>query len=150
MEIMHSKDEVKLMEIIQLMEDGKIVSLLGGKPEGVVIKNYTQCTPIGFPATVKLVRDEFKERSQSSREPEEKVETLDQLGKVLGQMYCTTGRFQKAVQHLKERNILQGNLTDLKMITSELDSDLWKEAKEDITTAMMGYLFSKIASNARL
>lgn len=81
-----------MMEIIQMMEEGKIVSLLGGKPEGVVIKTYSGNTFKGL-KMLKCVRQEFKEANVSSK-PLDKVTNEEQLIQAIGQQWNVIPRFR--------------------------------------------------------
>ncbi len=65
------RDEGELERILAEMEEGKIESLLGGKPEGIVVKNYTHFNGrdpnTSKPTMIKLVREEFKETLHSKK-----------------------------------------------------------------------------------
>jgi len=126
--------EIKTQE--QLEEFLEKESYLGGKIEGIVIKNYNQTFPVdlistqnyvGFPLVGKLVREEFREvnmtRWQKIKKP---------LLERLAETFITEERFRKVIQHLKEEDKITHDMRDLRFIGPEFIKDLWEEERENI------------------
>jgi len=140
-------DEKEISILLLKMEDGRIESILGGKPEGIVVKTYTGNK---WPKLLKLVRDEFKEQQAATKDYGTKIKSVDELCEVLGKQYAVTARFHKAVQHLKESKTgLSNSKKDIGLLVKELDKDLMKEYKSDLSAALLGYFFTVIAGHAR-
>lgn len=144
------------MDIVQLIWEGdgdKITpelikeflakpSILGhvkgfDRVEGIVVKNYDKLydEPEGhslhghFKCT-KIVNDAFKEKN-SEENPNSKNKFQD-----LKEIYRTDGRFLKAIQHLKEKGELTGELSDLRFLVPEVMRDIEEEEKEVIKDAL--------------
>ncbi len=105
--------------------------------EGIVIKNYDKLydEPEGhslhghFKCT-KIVNDAFKEKNNEEN-PNSKNHFQE-----LKEMYRNDARLLKAVQHLKEKGELKGELADLRFLVPEVIRDLEEEEKEVIKDAL--------------
>ena len=108
------------------------MSFLGGVPiEGVVIKNYRENIDVGgvlFPLFTKYVREEYKEAHNSEwkmRSPKGSMqEYIDG--------FCNEARWQKAVQHLKEKDELEQSPRDIGKLIAEVQNDIKKEEMDNI------------------
>lgn len=118
----------KLISVQNIQEfiDTK-VSLLGGKIEGVVIKNYDLLSPDGGPTIGKFVSAGFKEVHQSNEKspPKDIIETL-----ML--MYRTEARWDKGIQHLGEQGKLESTPKDIGLLVREIQKDIEDEELENI------------------
>jgi hypothetical protein len=103
-------------------------SFLGGPfMEGIVIKNFNRFNADGNPLIGKLVRPEFKE-SQAHAKRTEKPSDAHTIGKRFG----GEPRWQKAVQHLKEREALVNGPEDIGPLLREITQDVEAECIEEI------------------
>lgn len=109
-------------------------SYLGGqKIEGVVIKNFKQELLIGgqvFPfLQAKYVSEAFKEVHQKSWSKENTGK-----GKWLSYVegFRTEARWLKAVQHLRDSNLLDQSPKDIGPLLKEIAKDIIEEEKENI------------------
>lgn len=95
-------DTTAIVEHLRGLVDGP--SFLGGKREGIVIKNYGKqihYNGIMSPIFCKLVSDGFKEKHNENWKP-----GRDLLADLLNG-YRSEARWQKAVQYLRERKLAQ-------------------------------------------
>lgn len=118
----------------QLFEMIDSESFLGGtKMEGVVVKNYKRPCFIGgkaFPLTAgKYVSEKFKEVHEKNWKKDFNSKTKQQI---FFESFCTEARFQKAVQHLKERDELENSPKDIGKLLKEVTTDLDEEEKENV------------------
>ncbi|MBD3350499.1 MAG: hypothetical protein GF364_03335 [Candidatus Lokiarchaeota archaeon] len=111
----------------------QIESYLGGPTiEGVVIKNYNRSIIIGgqvLPLAVgKFVSESFKERHNK--------EWKKQSGKGKWKEFCesfrTEARWNKAIQHLKEKGELEEAPKDIGKVIKEIQKDIIEEEKDTI------------------
>lgn len=120
--------------LIKQIELGSIASVLGGIPEGVVLKHHAYELNGKFVATkLKYVSDNFKERHKI-KQPKCEM-SADEYLTELGKSFCTNARFQKAYQHLVEDNKIDPNnvkKSDEGKIIGELNLDFDKEYKEEL------------------
>ena len=117
-------------DLINLLDT--IKPLLGGEEhiEGVVVKNYDRLTPDGKYMVGKLVSERFKEKHNKewkSGRPEKK-EIISRLIEELR----TEARWNKAVQHLREQNLIVDEPKDIGGIIKEVIKDIEEEEKEYI------------------
>lgn len=108
-------------------------SHLGGTPiEGVVVKNYAHPYELygqHVPVMVgKFVTEQFKEKH--------KVNDNFASGKSKMEMYFdsfnTVARWEKAIQHLRDSDLLEDEPKDIGILMRELHRDLEEECKEEI------------------
>lgn len=86
----------------------------------------------------------------SKKEWGTKINTPEELIEMIGSQFSTEARYRKAVQHVAESESgLSNTKKDLGPLVKELDKDLLKEYREDISAALMSYFFPKIAARAR-
>lgn len=117
--------------LVALDELLKKESFLGGqKIEGVVIKNYYRFGLDKKALMAKYVRPDFKEAHQKTWQ-EEKNRKNNYLS-ILGQTYCTTPRWDKALIHLKEQGKITGTPKDIALLVKEVPLDIESECKEEI------------------
>lgn len=115
----------KCEEIMNLINENKIESSLGGKIEGMVIKNNVIENNKIISKKVKYVCKEFQERHKIKQR--KVIRTPDEFLIELGNEFSTEARFIKATQHIKEKN-LQINKENIKdEYINELDTDLLSE-----------------------
>lgn len=120
-------------------------STLGNtKVEGVVIKNYNQqilignqCLPI---MSAKYVSEKFKERHG------QKSKTFKTKGRVedFVQSFRTEARWQKAVQHIRERGELDGSPKDIGVLMREVHKDIVDECRDEIINFLWCEYIKKI------
>lgn len=118
-------------------------SSLGGKMEGIVIKNYNKPQILHgryCPITVaKLVSDDFKEVKVSKINRAGKVSKLDELMS----FYRTEARWHKAIQHLAESGSLNYNATDIGPLIREVHKDLIEECANSFKEALFNLLYKQ-------
>lgn len=126
---------------------GQTMSILGDQIiEGVVIKNYTQLTTIGEITCCfgKHVREAFKERlhkewkSISGKNKEE--EFID--------TFRSETRWEKAVQHLRDRGELENSPRDIGKLMKEVPIDIFAEEKAEIEKFAFKLLWDKVRRKA--
>lgn len=116
----------------QAQEYLSIDSFLGNcKVEGIVIKDYTR--PMEFSGQIyplialKFVSDSFKEKHANNPEYIPQSSKLE----VVINNYRTEARWDKAIQHLKEKGVLTNEPKDIGILMRELSEDLVLEEKEN-------------------
>lgn len=116
-------------------------SLGGTQVEGIVIKNYGRFdNQTGKVLMGKLVREEFKERAKQARPKNQK----DLIAGII-ETYRTEARWQKAVQHLRERGELQQAPQDIGPLIKEVQQDLLEEEGEAIKDLLFKRYWRAIA-----
>lgn len=107
------------------------VSVLGGqKIEGVVLKNYTKFGRDKKVLMAKYVSESFKEVHKS--EWKTSNPTKNDVLQTLIIKYKSESRWNKAVQHLKERGEFTNSPQDIGGLIKEVQHDIVTECKEDI------------------
>lgn len=110
-------------------------SVLGNvKIEGVVIKNYNRRTYITDRVVLELmsgkyVSEKFKEKHAHNWKTEN---TGKGKWETYKESFRTEARWQKAVQHLKEKGELDHNPRDIGKLIVEIKKDVTEEEKENI------------------
>lgn len=124
-------------------------SYLGGHDaEGVVVKNFGQ--PMwwrdkDYSFTVaKFVSEKFKEVNKSSWAGARHQNKL----KSFMESFATEARYQKAVQHLRERGELKADLPDIGPLVREVHLDIEAEEKEEIGLFLTDYFLKDIKREA--
>lgn len=123
----------------------KTESVLGGQNvEGVVIKPsyyniYGSSRKCLF---AKLVREDFKEihRLEWKRTNPSLPAFLD----MLGAEYRTEARWNKSIQHLKEKGLLTGTPRDIGTLMKEIPLDVKKECEEEIKEKLWQFAWPKL------
>lgn len=132
-----------LNAIEQMTELLETVSVLGGqKVEGVVIKNYQRFGRDGKVLMGKHVSEAF-------REVHKKDWKLSNPGRndvvaVLQNKYRTEARWNKAVQHLRERGELENDPRDIGKLMKECQLDTMNECAEEIRDALFRWAWPQI------
>jgi len=114
-------------------------SYLGGcKIEGIVIKNYNQVAMIKnsiiIPISMgKYVSEKFKEKHKT-----EWKRDFTSKGKLelFIESFRTEARWNKAIQHLKEKGELECSVRDIGKLIQEIKNDLLEEEKENIKNGL--------------
>lgn len=122
-------------------------SMLGGCPiEGIVIKNYNLFTPDKKVAMAKVVCDDFKERNAINwkKENPTRGDIVQQLVSALR----TEARWQKAVQHLRERGEITDSPRDIAALIKEARADIEKEEREWISDQLLKHELPHILRGA--
>ena len=118
-------------------------SALGGKMEGIVIKNHNMLPNLYgryCPITIaKLVSDDFKEvKVQKIARPDKATKFEEMLA-----MYKTEARWRKAIQHLAEKGELNYNATDIGPLIKEIHTDLMEECAEGFRDALFNFFYKQ-------
>lgn len=109
-------------------------SCLGGKMEGVVVKNYERWGNDGKMLMGKIVAEGFKELNAGNWK-KENPNRQDIISSLIG-MHRTEARWAKAVQHLRERGELLEDPKDIGKLIKEVGEDVHAECAEDIKEAL--------------
>lgn len=129
-----------LTALDQLQDMLDRVSVLGGaKIEGLVIKNYSRYGADKKILLGKYVSEAFKEIHQGNWK-EANPSKNDVLATIEG-MLRTPARWEKAIQHLKERGELDGSPKDIGPLIREIQEDTFAEAEEEIVKALKRWAF---------
>jgi hypothetical protein len=143
------------LECVPLLYEGKVdsieqftgflelTSVLGGsKIEGVVVKNYKMFTAEKKVAIGKYVSEKFKEVASGEWRKANPTDT--DITNLMIAAYRTPARWQKAVQHLKERGELEWSPRDIGNLIKEIQADTRKECEEEIKDALFKHFWPKI------
>ena len=143
------------LEIVPILYQGKIEdanfvlsflerqSILGGqKIEGVVIKNYNRFGQDKKALMGKYVSEACKEVHNTEWKANNKTsrDIIDNL--IL--KYKTQARWNKAVQHLKEKGLLTDSPKDIGLLIKEAREDIEKECTEDIKNELYNWAISNV------
>jgi hypothetical protein len=133
--------EVNNVEDIRDMLDE--VSILGGqKVEGIVVKNYNKFGRDGKPMFGKYVSESFKE-VHGGEWRKNNPPPKDILDKLID-TYRTPARWQKAVQHMADDGILEGEPRDIGTLIKMVPQDIYEEDAEEIKEILFNYFWPKI------
>jgi hypothetical protein len=120
------------------------ISCLGGqKIEGVVIKNYEQFGPDKKVLMGKYVSEAFKEvhnKNWKDQNPHQNDIILRLI-----EQYRTPARWNKSIQHLKERGELTNTPKDIGPLFKEVNEDVLKECKEEIMEELFKWAWKNIS-----
>ena len=124
----------KIENITQLQDLLQQDSVLGGcKIEGVVVKNYERKWLIGgqpMPIMAgKFVSEAFKEVHNNRWGTQEKTKSRMEI---FFQSFRTHARWEKAVQHLRDRGELLNEPRDIGNLFKEIHIDIEQEEKENV------------------
>lgn len=146
------------LEVVPLLYEGIIdtleqfrtylntISILGGqKIEGVVVK------PVGYGIfgidkkvlMGKFVSEEFKEIHSSSWK-ERNPKNSDLLA-IIAEKYTTPARWNKALQHLREKGAITDSPQDIGMLIKEVPTDILKECENDIKEELFRHAWEHIS-----
>ncbi|MFQ5687456.1 MAG: RNA ligase family protein [Candidatus Scalindua sp.] len=117
------------------------LSILGGQQiEGIVIKNYLRYGRDGKQLMGKYVSERFKEQHNKNRKAKN---NRDIISEIISRLK-TEARWDKQVQHLKERGELLNEAKDIGRLIKELRVDLREECEEQIKSWLFEWAYPKI------
>lgn len=117
-------------------------SVLGGKMEGVVLKQYGSFFRDGKLLAAKMVTDEFKEvhdkiwKSCNPSRSDVVLSLIEQLR--------SEARWRKAVQHKREEGSLELTPRDIGLLIKEIQEDIISEEAERIKETLYAHFIGKI------
>lgn len=118
-------------------------SVLGGqKIEGVVVKNYARFGLDKKPLFGKFVSEAFKE--VHAGEWKANNPAGGDIIQLLIMQYRTPARWQKAVQHLRERGELEQSPRDIGKLILEAKLDIEAECSEEIASKLLAWALPKV------
>lgn len=136
------KGKVKSFE--QFKELLENISILGGqKIEGIVIKNYSRYTPDGKTMMGKYVSERFKEVHNKTWKTKHLGQN-DILTKIVESLKTET-RWNKAIQHLREKNELTNTPKDIGLLLKEINNDTLEEESEYIKDKLLKWAWKNIS-----
>ncbi len=136
--------ELKDLEQFRQFLDNE--SILGGqKVEGVVVKpkNYDLFGLDKKLLIGKFVSEHFKEVHKAAwgeSNPNHK-----DIISLLGAQYKSPARWEKALIHLREKDLIQDSPKDIGLLIREIPADIKKEAEEDIKDQLFKWAWPQIA-----
>lgn len=115
-------------QVLELMNQ---ISVLGGQQiEGLVIKNYKKFGSDKKILLGKHVSEAFKEVHKKDWKTSNPVSK--DVVSLIGEQYKSKARWNKAIQHLKERGELEGTPKDIGKLMVEIQEDIKTECVEEI------------------
>ena len=126
-QIFYGKIE-KIEDLIKLLDQESILGK--AKVEGIVIKNYQRPFLLGGQA-IPLMSGKFVSESFKEVHKRDWVSSKDRYGAFVDS-FKTEARWNKAVQHLKEKGAIEGSVRDIGSILKEIQEDITNEEKESI------------------
>lgn len=133
----------RLTSLDLLRELAERESCLGGAVmEGVVLKNYGRFTKDKKPMMAKYVREAFKEAHSLAWKASNP--TRSDVVQALIQSFRTNARWQKAVQHLRERGDLTDSPKDIGALIREVPADILAEHEAEIKQKLFDYAWPQI------
>lgn len=118
-------------------------SVLGGqKIEGIVVKNYARFGRDGKALMGKFVSEHFKEVHGGEWRKANPI-GRDIITEIVASIR-TPARWEKAVQHLRERGQLQGAPQDIGPLMREVSQDVLAECKEEISERLFKWAWKEI------
>lgn len=119
------------------------ISILGGqKIEGIVIKNYSRFGLDKKALMGKYVSEAFKE--VHGAEWKESNPTKTDIVAHLIASYKTPARWNKAIQHLRDRGELTDSPKDIGLLIKEVQQDIETEDKEEIKNKLYANVIAHI------
>jgi len=126
----------------QLLAMLETVSVLGGQTiEGVVVKAYGRFGVDGKTLMGKHVSEKFKEVHKKDWRLSNP--TGGDILEGLVASYRTQSRWEKAVQHLRERGELTDSPKDIGLLLKEVNQDVLAECEDEIKTALFKWAWKK-------
>lgn len=120
------------------------ISVLGkAKIEGVVIKNYKRFTMDGKVQMGKFVSEEFKEVHNT--EWKEQHPGNQDIVQLLIYKYKSPARWAKALIHLKEKDLIKGEMSDMALLFPEVARDIQQECGEEIKELLFQWAWKNIS-----
>ena len=129
-----------LLKFLEEMLEGD--SILGGQREGIVLKNYELFGPDNKVLMAKMVSKDFQEKHQTdwkNRNPGKK-----QFIEIMIDGLATEPRWMKAVQHLREQDMIEGVPQDIPEIMAEIAEDVEKEMRVEIQDSLYNHFWPEI------
>ena len=119
------------------------VSCLGGqKIEGMVVKNYGRFGIDKRPLMGKFVSEAFKEVHNA--EWKAKREGPTGVIEKLIETYKSPARWQKAIQHLRERGQIEDTPKDIGLLFKEVPADIRRECEEAIKDKLFEWAWPNV------
>lgn len=132
--------ELNLQSFTKMLET---MSILGGqKIEGVVIKNYALFGPDKKVLMGKHVSEAFKEIHSGDWKDRNPGRT-DVIAALINK-YKTPARWNKAIQHLREKGQITDTPKDIGLLIKETKEDLLSECSEEIKEDLFNYFKDQI------
>lgn len=127
-------------DVLAMMEN---VSILGGcKVEGMVFKQYKRFGPDGKCLMGKYVREDFRE-IQGKTWKEANPTGADIITRI-GDGLRTPARWEKGVQHLRDRGELTDSPKDIGALLKEVQKDIEEECEAEIKKALYAHAIGHI------
>lgn len=117
-------------------------SVLGGEIEGIVIKNYAHFTSGGHALKGKLVREEFKERH--TKDWKDRNPNRADIIQLIIEEYRVPARWEKSIQHLRERGELVEDPKDIGPLMREIVADFMAECKDEVAETLFKHFAKSI------
>lgn len=143
------------LEVVPLLHEGKVdnaealfalldrKSILGTqKIEGIVVKNYRRFGTDGSVLMGKYVREDFKELN--NRNWRQENPTQGDIVQQLIQSLKTTARWEKAIQHLRDKGNLDNSPRDIGNLIKEVQEDIKIEESQWIKDKLYEHFISQI------
>lgn len=134
-----------LNQFVELLHDSGKSYLGGADMEGIVIKDYTRPMEFGgmvYPLTaLKYVSEAFKEKHSKNDEYTPQRDKLEELFS----SYRTEARWNKAIQHLRDKGELVGEPKDIGILMKELWDDWMEEEKDDFKEKLFAMFKKRVA-----
>lgn len=125
---------------IELLDN---ISILGGtKIEGIVIKNYNKFSRDKKIMMGKFVSQYFKEINNEEFK-KKNPSPVDIKQKIIN-MYRTTARWNKSIQHLRESGLITNKSKDIGPLIKEIHEDIRKECEDEIKNEFYFYFLDDI------
>lgn len=118
-------------------------SILGGKVEGVVVKNYGVFTAEGKIAIAKKVSAEFQEKHR--HEWKKSNPTQSDVVQFLTTQLATEARWNKAIQHLRDAGQLTESPKDIGPLIKEIQADTAREEAYEVKETLFKHFWPHIS-----
>lgn len=119
------------------------LSVLGGSTiEGIVVKNYARFGVDKKVLMGKFVSEQFKEKHQQTWRTDNPSST-DIVARLI-QVYQSPARWQKALQHLTERGVIEGTPRDIGLLINEIPADIEGECADEIKAALWAWAWPRL------
>lgn len=144
------------LEVVPIVYYGKVnslemfnlylerTSILGGqKIEGVVVKNYKLITDDKKVAMGKYVSEAFKEvhnKDWKERNPSRTDIVLQIIDR-----YKSEARWNKAIQHMREKGTLEESPRDIGELMKEINNDILAECEDEIKDILFKHFWKTIS-----
>jgi len=134
---------IKIDSLEQFKELIDRQSILGGqKIEGVVVKNYYRYTRDGKAMMGKYVSEKYREihgKDWKNRNPGQ-----GDIIQIIGQSLRTESRWNKAIQHLRERGEIEDSPRDIGKLLKEIQKDTKEETEEIVKKKLYAWAWPNI------